>query len=136
MQNTFIVMPSHFLIHAAQTKKGGMNKEEFGMWMKQNFVPLVAGDVSDRPGKRVVLLVDGGLGRTNKQMLRIELRQSWESISIHLDLLTPLIYCRYWICYLVTSKLFITSIWRCFGSIDRTTPTQIQRPLIEMMLGY
>jgi hypothetical protein len=50
-------------------EKGGMNKEEFGKWASTNFIKLVAGDVADLPGKRVLLLVDGGPGRTNEEML-------------------------------------------------------------------
>lgn len=50
-------------------EKGGMNKEDFAAYIEKNFIPLVADDVADIPGKRVVLLVDGGPGRTNKQLL-------------------------------------------------------------------
>ena len=50
-------------------EKGGMNKDDFAAYIMRNFVPLVADDAADIPGKRVVLLVDGGPGRTNKQLL-------------------------------------------------------------------
>ena len=49
--------------------KGGMNKEDFGEYILKNFAPLVAPDTCDKPGKRVMLLVDGGPGRTNEEML-------------------------------------------------------------------
>ena len=52
----------------SSNKKGGMNKEEFGKWIDKNFIKLVANDSADRAGKRVCLLVDGGPGRTNKEM--------------------------------------------------------------------
>jgi hypothetical protein len=49
--------------------KGGMNNDDFGQYILKNFVPLVANDAADIPGKRVILLVDGGPGRTNEAML-------------------------------------------------------------------
>ena len=50
-------------------EKGGMNHDDFAEYILRNFVPLVADDVADKPGKRVVLLVDGGPGRTNRELL-------------------------------------------------------------------
>ena len=50
-------------------EKGGMNKDDFGEYIMKNFVPLVINDCADVDGKRVVLLVDGGPGRTNEEML-------------------------------------------------------------------
>ena len=50
-------------------EKGGMNQHDFGKYIFKNFVPLVRDDVADIPGKRVVLLVDGGPGRVNVEML-------------------------------------------------------------------
>ena len=50
-------------------EKGGMDKQQFGEYLFKNFVPLVETDCADIPGKRVLLLVDGGPGRTNATML-------------------------------------------------------------------
>ena len=62
-------IPRVFSVTYGVNEKGGMNKDDFREYIMNNFVPLVANDVADIPGKRVVLFVDGGPGRTNEEML-------------------------------------------------------------------
>jgi hypothetical protein len=49
-------------------EKGGMNNAEFAKYM-QNCLTALFPDARDEPGKRVCVLVDGGPGRTNMEML-------------------------------------------------------------------
>jgi hypothetical protein len=48
--------------------KGGMNSKEFSNYMLNSYLPLYP-DAADLPTKRVCVLVDGGPGRTNTEML-------------------------------------------------------------------
>jgi hypothetical protein len=48
--------------------KGGMNGKEFANYMLNCYLPLYP-DAADLPTKRVCVLVDGGPGRTNTEML-------------------------------------------------------------------
>jgi hypothetical protein len=48
--------------------KGGMNGKEFANYMLNCYLTLYP-DAADLPGKRVCVLVDGGPGRTNTEML-------------------------------------------------------------------
>jgi hypothetical protein len=48
--------------------KGGMNGKEFSNYMINCYLPLYP-DAADLPTKRVCVLVDGGPGRTNTEML-------------------------------------------------------------------
>jgi hypothetical protein len=48
--------------------KGGMNSKEFSNYMLNSYRPLYP-DAADQPTRRVCVLVDGGPGRTNTEML-------------------------------------------------------------------
>jgi len=49
-------------------EKGGMNAEELNKYFNKNVLPLYP-DMEDKPGKRVMLKVDSGPGRTDLPML-------------------------------------------------------------------
>ena len=48
--------------------KAGMDVEEFRKYILDCIVPLYP-DAADKPGKRVLLIVDSGPGRTQLKML-------------------------------------------------------------------
>jgi hypothetical protein len=51
-----------------QNEKGGMDDEEFEKYLMNLIVPLYP-NTKDRPGKRVILKIDSGPGRTNLSLL-------------------------------------------------------------------
>jgi hypothetical protein len=52
----------------ACNKKGGMNEDELKKYLTQAIMPLYP-DAADIPGKRVIIKIDSGPGRTNESML-------------------------------------------------------------------
>ena len=62
------VEPQRYSNTYGMNEKGGMNKEEFGNYML-NSLRRCFPSSADIDGKRVLVLVDGGPGRTNEEML-------------------------------------------------------------------
>ncbi len=54
-------------------EKGGMDKEEFEKYIFNSIIPLYP-DMEDVPGKRVLIKIDSGPGRSNNQMMCARLR--------------------------------------------------------------
>jgi hypothetical protein len=49
-------------------ERAGMNSEELHKFMTNSVLPLYP-DIEDVPGKRVIIKLDSGPGRTNLEML-------------------------------------------------------------------
>ncbi len=54
-------------------EKGGMDKDEFEKYLFNSIIPLYP-DLNDRPGKRILIKIDSGPGRSNNHLMCARLR--------------------------------------------------------------